>query len=315
MNQLPPARFQEDVTVLFELERQIGVLRDRVRDVVARRTTSFYLFGPRGTSKTHIVRTTLDSIGEPYEYHAGHLTPMGFFDLLGEYSDDVLVLDDVLSLFRDRIGQQLLLAALGTQYSGDWTRVVKYRRRNREEVVNFSGGLIAISNIQLHDDDVMGAIKSRTKPLEWAPTDLQLAAMMRDAVKAGWARDGVTLTADECIEVVEFLIEQCRHYNVRLDLRLLFNGALPDFVASKIGEHETDWRDHTVFAIREQARRLQYSGPAKTRDQVKELEQKIVQRIRASHNTRPEQVEAWQRETGKSERAFDRRSAELRLAK
>lgn len=299
---------------LYELERLKAVVRDRVRDVAARRHTSAYLFGPRGTSKTYLVRTTLDDIGEQYVYHSGHLTPMGYFDLLGEHADDTLVLDDVGSLFRDRIGQQMLLASLGTQYSGEWSRVIRYRRRNKDEAVNFSGGLVAISNIQLHASEVMDAIKSRTKPLCWNPSEPQLAAMMREAVKDGWTKDGMILTAQECGEVVDFVVSQCRRFNARLDLRLLFDGALPDFAASKAEEHEAHWKDHTIMAIREQIRRPQYSGAAKTRAERVELERRIAERIRAAHNTRREQVEAWVQETGKSERAFDRRSAEMRIA-
>ena len=262
-----------------------------------------------------MVRDTLDDMDEPYHYHSGHLTALGYFDLIRQHSDDVVVLDDVSSLFRDKIGLQLLLASLGTASSDDWTRVVRYQRRGKSEKVNFSGGLIALSNIRLRDDDeVMSAIKSRTKPLCWDPTDVQLAAMMQDAVKNGWQRQGMILTAIECREVVDFLLTQARHYNVALDLRLLFDGALPDYAASKAGEHEADWRDHTLMTLREEVRRLSFTGVPKTRAERVKMEQKIAERIRAAHSTRREQVEAWVDETGKSERAFDRRSADLRIA-
>lgn len=305
-----------DATALYELERQRSVIRDRVRDVAARRHTSAYVFGPAGTGKTRIVRDALDQLGEAYHYHSGHLTALGYFDLLRDRPDDVIVLDDVSSLFRDRIGQQLLLASLGSACGGSgWTRVVRYQRRGRSEVVNLSGGVIALSNLRLRDDDeVMVAIKSRTKPLCWDPTEAQLAAVMRDAVAEGWERDGVTLTAEECGEVIDFVLDRCRHFNVTLDLRLLFDAALPDRAASKAGEHEADWRDHTQMAVREQVRRLQFTGAPKTRSERLAMEAKIAERIRAAHNTRREQVEAWWQETGKSERAFDRRSAGLRLA-
>jgi hypothetical protein len=305
-----------DQTALYELERQLALIRDRVRDVAARRHSSTYIFGPPGTGKTRTVRTTLDDLGEDYYYHSGHLTPMGFFDLLGEHSDEVIVLDDVSSLFRDKIGQQLLLASLGTAYSGDCTRIIRYQRRGKCETVKFTGGVIALSNLRLHDnDDVMLALKSRTKPLCWEPSDAQLEAMMRDAVTEGWERDGVKVTPEECHQVIDFIVESCHHFGVSLDLRMLFDSALPDFAASKVGEHEVDWRDHTLMSIREQVRRLKYSNPPMSRTDQKEIEQKIAERIRASYNTRREQVEAWQRETNKSERAFDRRITDMRLAK
>ncbi len=307
---------EKDQTALYQLEKQKGVIRDRVRDVASHRHTSTYIFGPAGTGKSYLVRQTLDEIGADYYLHSGHLTPMGFFDMLRQHPDGVLFLDDVGSLFRDKIGQQLLLAALGNSYGDDWTRIIRYQRRGKNEEVNFSGGLIALSNLRLHDnDEAMLAIKSRTKPLQWDPSETQLAAVMRDAIKSGWSRDSIELTAEECLVVVDFLVDTCRHYSSRLDLRLLFDGALPDFAASKAGEHEVDWRDHAIMAIREQVNHMRFTTTPKTRAELVELERKIAERIRATCNNRREQVEAWVRETGKSERAFDRRSADLRIAK
>jgi len=304
-----------DQTALYELERQRAVLRDAVRDVAAKIHTSAYLYGATGTSKTFLVRSTLDNISEPYKYLAGHVTPMGYFDWLKENPDGTLVLDDATSLFHNKIGQQLLLASLGSGYGEERARVVRYHERNRTEVVNFTGGLIVISNEQLHDVGSMSAIKSRTRPILWNPSEAQLLALMRDATKNGWNRDQTSVSAVECHEVLDFLVAQCHHFNAVIECRLFFEGALPDFAASKAGQHETDWRDHTVSRIRERIGHLRYSGPPLTRDALKKLEQKIAEQVRASCNTRAEQVATWIRETGKSDRAYDRRIAELRIAK
>jgi hypothetical protein len=301
-----------DQALLYAVEQQLALIRDRVRDVAGHRHTSVYISGPSGVGKTFHVRRTLDELGEPYVYHSGHVTPLGFFDLIKENPDDTIVLDDVSSLFRQPVGQQLLLAALGNYYAGDWTRTVSYRRRGKDEVVRFSGGLIALSNLSLHNDAIMTAIKSRTKPMLWSPTEPQLAAIMRNSVKEGWGNPCCPLTAAEALTVTEFVVGHCHRYGVAPDLRLLFETALPDFAANKMGEHEADWRDHALAAIRERVRRPEYSGPPKTRAQQIEMERRIVERIRAQHASRAEQVEAWVSETGKSERAYDRRSAELR---
>ena len=137
---------------------------------------------------------------------------------------------------------------------------------------------------------------------------------MRDAVRDGWRGEGAALEAAECLGAVDFLIGMCRNYGVPLDLRLLFDGVLPDLAAGKAGEHEVDWRDHAGTAVRERVTRLQYSGPPKTRAERVAMDAKIAERIHAAYDTRSEQVEAWVRETGRSERAFDRRSADLRIA-
>ena len=79
-------------------------------------------------------------------------------------------------------------------------------------------------------------------------------------------------------------------------------------------EPRVDWHDHTLMTIRQQVRRLQFTGAPKARAERIQIEQKIAERIRAAYSTRREQVEAWMNETGKSERAFDRRSADMRIA-
>jgi hypothetical protein len=88
---------------LQELERQLAVVRDRVRGVARRHYTGFYLFGRPGTSKTYTVRTTLDELRILYEYHLGYLTPMGLFDLLDEHHDRILLRDDVSEILGNRI--------------------------------------------------------------------------------------------------------------------------------------------------------------------------------------------------------------------
>ncbi len=82
-----------------ELQRQLSVIRDRVRGVFYQQTNGLYLFGRPGTSKTHTVRVTLETLAAPYDYHRGHITPIGLFDLIATNRDRTIVLDDVASIF------------------------------------------------------------------------------------------------------------------------------------------------------------------------------------------------------------------------
>jgi hypothetical protein len=147
-----------------ELERQLGVVRDRVRGVASHGLPGFYLYGRAGTSKTYTVRTTLASLNCEYVYHAGHLTPIGLFELLEENPTKVIVLDDVASIFDQPKALSILLAALGKQPDG--SRIVKYKRQGRTIRVAFSGGIIAISNLELHGNAVVDALRSRV--CQWA---------------------------------------------------------------------------------------------------------------------------------------------------
>lgn len=293
---------------LEELNRRQAVIRDRVRGVASGLHTGFYLFGRPGTSKTYTVRTALEKEGCTYHYHDGHLTPMGLFDLLAEQHDRVIVLDDVAELFKQRIALQILLAALGHQPDETGARVVKYRRQGSEETIHFTGGIVMISNLELHSGGVLDALKSRVHYLCYTPSDEQIAAMMRSIAANGWR----TLDPDECLEVADFLIAESQRVGCHLDLRLLVNKAFPDYLQYQQGDCETHWKDLILTTLEEQLIELKHTTPAKAgRKKTKEQEQGLVRELLAQYETKDERIAAWQAETGKSQRAFYRRLDEI----
>src|SRR5438270_12603001 len=99
--------------LLAELRRRQAVVRDYVRGVARQYATGLYLFGRPGTAKTHTVRAVLEQeVREIYVYQRGHLTPMGLFELIADHPDEVIVLDDLGSIFKSDVAVQLLLSAL-----------------------------------------------------------------------------------------------------------------------------------------------------------------------------------------------------------
>ena len=298
------------IAPLHSLQQRLAVVRDRVRGVARGHYTGFYLFGRPGTSKTHTVRMTLDELGIPYEYHSGHLTPMGLFDLLAQHHDRVIVLDDVSEILANRTALQILLAALGNQPDATGVRLVKYRRQNRDETVRFTGGIIIISNLELHAAPLLEALKSRVHYLRHDPTDEQVAALMHEIASQGRAKPKLSPT--ECLEVAEFLIAESQRLSCRLDIRLLVDKAFPDFAQYRNHNTETHWKDLVLATLEEQVLAMKYTrGTSATREKVKEEEHQIVRDILATCSTKADRIAAWQEQTQKSERAFYRRLKEI----
>jgi hypothetical protein len=241
--------------LLAELKRRQGIVRDFVRSVARQYATGLYLFGRPGTAKTHTVRAVLEKeIREPYVYQRGHLTPMGLFELIAEHPDDVIVLDDLVAVLDSDVALQILLSALEHPTPGDRTRsrVVKYRRQGREERVAFRGGIVCISNRELHDDELLGAFKSRVHTLNYDPSDTQLGALMLGMAELGWPHTGEPeISPDEARAVAHFLIGEMLRLGCRFDLRLFVNKALPDYQQWKDDETESDWRDLVTASIEE----------------------------------------------------------------
>src|SRR5581483_4490037 len=94
--------------LLAALDKRLGIVRDLVRGVGLRRYTGLYLFGAPGTSKTHTVTEVLRrDFGDGFVRQPGHLTPLGLFELLADYRDRVVVLDDLGELLKNRGALQL----------------------------------------------------------------------------------------------------------------------------------------------------------------------------------------------------------------
>jgi hypothetical protein len=302
--------------LLAELNRREGIVRDYVRGVARQYATGLYLFGRPGTAKTHTVRAVMEGeIREMYTYQRGHLTPMGLFELIATHTDEVIVLDDLGAVLKSDVALQILLSALEHPTSRDRSRVVKYRRQGREERAVFRGGIICISNKELHDDELLGAFKSRVHTLNYDPSDTQLGALMLDIADRGWPVGSANpeINPEKARMVTHYLIGEMLRLECPFDLRLLVNKAYPDYQQWMDGEAESDWRDLITASIEQHLVAVRHSEESPlTRAARKDEERSILQEIIRDHPTRSERVRAWIERTGKSERAFYRRLAENR---
>ncbi len=301
--------------LLTELSQRQAVVRDYVRGVARQYSTGLYLYGAPGTAKTHTVQAVLDDeIRDIYAYKRGHVTPLGLFELLADHREEVIVLDDLSNILRSDTALQLLLAALEHPSAPDFGRRVEYRRQGRAQSFSFRGGVICISNLELHDAELLSAFKSRVHVLNYAPTDAQLGALMLAVADRDWpvAARVQTIAPEQAREVAAFVIGEKLRLGCRFDLRLLFNKAYPDYQQWRDGETESDWRDLVTASIEEHLVAVRHSEPsALSREDRLEEERAVVRDILHQYGSREEQLGAWARRTGKSGRAFYRRLAEM----
>lgn len=129
---------------------------------------------------------------------------MGLWSLLEEHPEHTIVLDDVTELFGQPQAIQILMAALGG--APGRPRAVTYTTMSSRRTCRFSGGIIAVSNVQLRRDPMADAVASRVVLLEHEPSDEMIAAFMKAQALRGFE----DLGPDECLEVVEFLIAETR---------------------------------------------------------------------------------------------------------
>lgn len=297
---------------LDELNERLALVRDRVRGVSMQGQAGFYLYGRAGTSKTYTVRTTLDQLGVPYLYQNGHITPIGLFETLEENPNGIIVLDDVGEIFKQPTAKGILLAALGSQPNG--IREVKYKRKGITVKVQFTGGIIAISNLELHGDELIAAIKSRVQTLNYNPTDDQITALMRSICANGHRWEGRRMTSKECEKVCDHLLERCKELEARPDVRMLVDKAFKDYVLWKTGESESHWKDLINSALEDQLIQLQYPidfhVPTKREEEADELN--TLEEVCKEFSTIEDRLEAFMDRTGKSKRTYHRRMRQLK---
>ena len=85
----------EDAENLERLENKLTLIRDRVRSVVFRYNTGFFLHGPGGSGKSFAVRSELDSLGTRWIPHNSDMSAAGLFDMLHDLSDHIHLLEDM----------------------------------------------------------------------------------------------------------------------------------------------------------------------------------------------------------------------------
>jgi alkylated DNA repair dioxygenase AlkB len=299
--------------LLAALDARARIVRDMIRSVGRGYATGFYLYGPAGTAKTHTVRGVLESeLKVPYVYRRGHLTPIGLFELLNENREGIIVLDDVGSLFAQAVAVQILLAALEQPKTGRERRIT-YKRMGSEESFGFRGGLIGISNLELHDAGLLQALKSRVNTLHYDPPSDQMAALMLTIAAGGWPSGGKAVTPAEASQVARHVIAETLRRQVRMDLRVFVDKALPLFVQFKDDEAESHWEDLVVACIEEACcpPRHEVEPPA-SRAARSLAETKLALEIYNAIPSPEERIRVWKEKTNKSGRAFYRRLDDAR---
>ncbi len=289
---------------------QVKIVKDRVRGVVHRKCNGLYLYGRPGTSKTYTVCTTLDNLAVKYAYSNGHLTPIGLFDLIMENRNRVIVIDDVSAIFNQPIALQILLAALGNRHDDTGVRYVRYKTARGDEVVAFSGGIIAISNLRIsgHKNEVLRALNDRVYSIHYDPSDDQIIALMLALARRGLRG----IPPQECMTVCTFLLNEVHARDIRPSTRLFVDKALKDYELWKMKATETHWKDLIVSNLEEQLVELQHPTSDLSRAEQIEAERRIAADIFLNLDGRHKRIEAWKKRTSKSQPAFYRRLKEAR---
>ncbi len=177
--------------------------------------------------------------------------------------------------------------------------------KRKEPTFQFFGGIVGISNLPLHRDQVADAVASRVRPVEHSPSDERIASFMRSQALKGF----LDLRPAECWEVVDFVITQSKRCAYRLDLRHMEHG-WQDYRLWKQGESfDVHWKELIASSMQQTVRQeeLLYPPTAK-KENIEFQRDKVRHAVKLFPNDREKQIE----HSGLATRTFDRRLQEVK---
>jgi hypothetical protein len=298
-------------SLLSQLNRRQGVMRDYVRMVVDGNATGVYIFGRPGTAKSYTVNEVLKTVPKAIAPQRGHVTPLGLFDLIEDNPDAIIPLDDVTAVLDSDVARQILLAALESPSPRDRTRtrIVTYRRHEEVRKAPFRGGITCISNKELHGDEVLEAFKSRVHVINYDPADAEMGARILEIAETGRLSNAHGVGPEERLEVARFVIGEMLRVGCRFELRLFVAKAMPIYRQWKAYRTESHWRDLVSASVEEHLVEMRHTP---TRAEEMAADRDLVRALKREQLTRRDQIDAWVRLTGKSERAWYRRGGTRR---
>jgi hypothetical protein len=227
---------------------------------------------------------------------------------LGSAPDAVHVLEDMERLTTDRDAQGVLRSALWAQPSEH--RRVTWTTAEGTQQYEFRGGVIMLANRPLQNLPELRAVASRIIVHHHEVTDAEIIAHVRRIASMGFSRGGRHLAPEQCKEVCEHLIDECRKAHWAIDLRL-FDVSCLSFLQWEANHSMTHWRDLVSIRVQESVHSFREEQAVKTREEQLAADRAIVLAILGQTQDTAERLQLWKKHSGKSAATFYNRKREV----
>jgi hypothetical protein len=180
----------------------------------------------------------------------------------------------------------------------------------------FRGGVVMIANTPLAEMAELKALATRISVCRLEVADSEIVALMRQLAGQGHQTRNGKLSPTTCLEIAEFVINQCSLANQPLDMRLYVN-SLADYLQWQDRHSQSHWHTLVANRVRQSAAHRQEEIARQSRQEGLELQRTIFRQIReeTSHfegaTQNWEQLKRFTEKTGKRQATFYRRKAEV----
>jgi hypothetical protein len=299
-----------DAAQLGSLRKKIYLVWDLVTGVARGYKTGLFLHGPGGVGKSYNVLERLKALDVPHVLFNSRMTGKGLFLSLQKAPDAIFVLEDLERITKEPDAQGVLRSALWAQPGHErivtWTTAVEGKDR-----VVFRGGLILISNRPLADLAELRALATRIEVHRMDVTDGELTALMRYLAGDGYRFGGrIAIAPQECIEVTEFLLNECRLSGCPLDLRLQ-QKSFQTYLQWAGDNAICDWRDLVAASVREAAHHFRHGLNTASPEDKKKERRNVIREILKVIADPKEQEKRYKERMHASRADFYRRKREV----
>lgn len=200
---------------------QMETYKDYVTMLLKGHVHSVLCHSKAGFGKTYTTIQLLKEVGCKYEYSSGVATAVALFKLLYENRNNVLVLDDIETIFQDDRIINLLKSAL---WEVDGKRMVTYKTTSKTlqdypDTFEYKGKLIILANeLKGRNDESYKALLSRCLKYELHYTLPQLIEIGKQIVDN---QELTELQKNEVKRIMEQNINIQHNFNFRLLMRLI----------------------------------------------------------------------------------------------
>ncbi|HEY7327642.1 MAG TPA: hypothetical protein VH592_08385 [Gemmataceae bacterium] len=299
-----------DENALATLEKKLQVVRDFVTAVAKGFKTGLFLYGSGGVGKSFTVLSQLALLQACYQLFNSRITAKGMFLALKHASDAIHVLEDMERITKDADAQGVLRSALWAQPGHErvitWTTATEGMQR-----VVFRGGLILISNRPLADMPELRAMATRIEVHRLDVTEAELTAMMNAMASQGYRQqDKLVIGPQECREITEHLLKECRTAGCPLDLRLQ-QKSFQTYLQWEADLTHCHWRDLIAASVREATHHFRHEANTLPREARRTQRRNILRGIVSQTDDVQKQEALYRVQTGASRSDFFRRKREI----
>jgi hypothetical protein len=295
---------------LATLEAKNQVVRDLVTGVAKKFKTGLFLHGDGGLGKSFTVLRHLEYLQATYQLYNSRMSSKGLLLAFKNGPDVIHVLEDMERLTNDADAQGVLRSALCAQPGHE--RVINWTTaRDSMKPFSFSGGVIIISNRPLADMPELRALATRIDVHRLDVTEDELTALMYDLASRGYQHNGkMVMGPQECLEVTQHLLEECRVAGCRLNLRMQ-QKSFQTYLQWESDWSASHWRDLIAVSVRETTHHFRHESNTKPREIRKAERRNVIRELMGQETNVKEMERLYIEQTDASRADFYRRKREV----